>query len=122
MPPMRNRHGYSKHAPALPLYTEADAFRTLLLAAARRLRARDSGCGRHRGVDFINAGHLLGSLSARVRVGGQTILFGGDLGRYDRPVLPDPVAVAAADYLLVESTYGNRAHAQDDDGRAASLR
>ena len=42
--------------------------------------------------------------------------FGGDLGRYDRPVLPDPVAVAAADYLLVESTYGNRAHAQDDDG------
>ncbi len=43
-------------------------------------------------VEFINAGHLLGSAYARVRVGGQTILFGGDLGRYDRPVLPDPVA------------------------------
>ena len=110
-----NRHGYSKHAPALPLYTEADAFRTLRLAAARRLRrAIPVAAGIE--VDFINAGHLLGSACARVRVGGQTILFGGDLGRYDRPVLPDPVAVAAADYLLVESTYGNRAHAQDDDG------
>ena len=45
-------------------------------------------------VDFMSAGHLLGSAYARVRVGGMTILFGGDLGRYDRPVLPDPVSVA----------------------------
>ena len=67
-------------------------------------------------VDFISAGHLLGSAYARVRVGGTTILFGGDLGRYDRPVLPDPVSVERADYLLVESTYGNRVHEDDDDG------
>jgi len=45
-----------------------------------------------------------------------TILFGGDLGRFGRPVLPDPSAVSEADYLLVESTYGNRVHHQDDDG------
>jgi metallo-beta-lactamase family protein len=67
-------------------------------------------------VDFINAGHLLGSAYARVRSGGQTILFGGDLGRFGRPVLPDPTLVTHADYLLVESTYGNRVHADDDDG------
>jgi metallo-beta-lactamase family protein len=55
-------------------------------------------------------------------VGGRTILFGGDLGRYDRPVLPDPSPVSAADYLLVESTYGDRLHEPDDRGeRLADL-
>ena len=110
-----NRHGYSKHAPALPLYGEADAFR-----AVSQLQP----CGYDRPmpvadgveVDFINAGHLLGSAYARVRTGGQTILFGGDLGRFDRPVLPDPTLVEEADYLLIESTYGNRVHEPDDDG------
>ena len=67
-------------------------------------------------VEFVNAGHLLGSSYARVRTGGRTILFGGDLGRFNRPVLPDPTMIAEADYLLVESTYGNRVHAEDDDG------
>jgi metallo-beta-lactamase family protein len=67
-------------------------------------------------VDFINAGHLLGSAYARVRTGGRTILFGGDLGRFGRPVLPDPTMVAEADHLLVESTYGNRIHERDDNG------
>jgi metallo-beta-lactamase family protein len=67
-------------------------------------------------VDFINAGHLLGSAYARVRTGDRTILFGGDLGRYNRPVLPDPTPVAAADVLLLESTYGDRVHDRDDDG------
>ncbi len=110
-----NRHGYSKHAPALPLYGEEDAFRAVSLLQP---------CGYDRPlpvaggveVEFINAGHLLGSSYARVRVDGQTILFGGDLGRFDRPVLPDPTFVDGADYLLVESTYGNRVHEEDDDG------
>ena len=53
---------------------------------------------------------------ARVRTDGQTILFGGDLGRFGRPVLPDPTMVSEADYLLVESTYGNRVHEDDDNG------
>src|SRR4029077_20969328 len=51
-----------------------------------------------------------------MRVDGKTILFGGDLGRFGRPVLPDPTPVAEADYLLVESTYGNRVHEADDNG------
>jgi len=67
-------------------------------------------------ADFINAGHLLGSAYARVRAGGKTILFGGDLGRFERPVLPDPTMVEEADYLLIESTYGNRVHEKDDNG------
>ena len=109
-----NRNGYSKHKPALPLYGEADAFRAVsLLQPVGYERALPVAPGVE--VEFINAGHLLGSAYARVRVAGQTILFGGDLGRYDRPVLPDPTTVSDADFLLVESTYGNRVHEQDDD-------
>jgi metallo-beta-lactamase family protein len=110
-----NRHGYSKHAPALPLYTAADADRALT-------RMQPIGYNRPMpvvpGVDveFLNAGHLLGSAYARVHVDGKTILFGGDLGRYSRPVLPDPTPVDRADVLLVESTYGDRLHEADDNG------
>ena len=110
-----NRHGYSRHQPALPLYTEADAFRAVsLLQPVGYERPMPVAPGVE--VDFINAGHLLGSAYARVRTSGTTVLFGGDLGRFDRPVLPDPAFVAEADYLLVESTYGNRIHERDDEG------
>jgi metallo-beta-lactamase family protein len=111
-----NRHGYTKHHPALPLYTANDAARAL---------AQLQPVGYNRpipvvpGVDveFINAGHLLGSAYARVTFGNKTILFGGDLGRFGRPVLPDPVPIDRADILLVESTYGDRLHDPDDQGR-----
>jgi metallo-beta-lactamase family protein len=110
-----NRHGFSKHNPALPLYTETDAFRAVS-------QLQPVGYDRPMPVtpdieaEFINAGHLLGSAFARVHTGGLTILFGGDLGRFGRPVLPDPSMISEADYLLVESTYGNRVHQQDDNG------
>jgi metallo-beta-lactamase family protein len=110
-----NRHGFSRHSPALPLYGEADAFRAVsLLQPVGYERPMPVADGVE--VDFLAAGHLLGSAYARVKTNGITILFGGDLGRYNRPVLPDPVSVAQADYLLVESTYGNRVHERDDDG------
>jgi metallo-beta-lactamase family protein len=110
-----NRHAYSKHNPALPLYTEADAFRAISqLQPVGYDRPMPIATGVE--ADFINAGHLLGSAYARVRVNGQTLLFGGDLGRFGRPVLPDPTMVEEADYVLVESTYGNRVHEQDDNG------
>jgi metallo-beta-lactamase family protein len=118
-----NRYQYSKHSPALPLYTSVDAARTLTQLQPVGydrpipLIAGDAG-GTEASptVEFINAGHLLGSAYARVRVGDSVILFGGDLGRYNRPVLPDPSPVTAADYLLVESTYGDRGHLPDDEG------
>lgn len=110
-----NRHRFSKHTPALPLYGEADAFRAVsLLQPVGYERPLPVAEGIE--VEFLSAGHLLGSAYARVRTGGLTLLFGGDLGRYDRPVLPDPVPVEEADYLLVESTYGDRVHEQDDSG------
>lgn len=110
-----NRHGFSKHAPALPLYTEADAFNAVALLQPVGYE-RPVPVTPDVEVEFINAGHLLGSAFARVRTGDRTILFGGDLGRFNRPVMPDPAMVSEADYLLVESTYGNRIHEEDDDG------
>jgi metallo-beta-lactamase family protein len=110
-----NRYSYSKHQPALPLYTSADAERALtLLQPVGYDRPVPVVPGLE--VDFINAGHLLGSAFARVRLAGKTLLFGGDLGRYGRPVLPDPLPVDRADVLLLESTYGDRAHPVDDGG------
>ena len=70
-------------------------------------------------IEFINAGHLLGSsyvLVTRTDKSGGRILFGGDLGRYSRPILPDPSPGVDADVLLVESTYGDRMHPNEDDG------
>jgi len=118
-----NRQGYTKHNPARPLYTSADAARALTQlqpVGYNRPVPIGDGAGAQMSVsptvEFINAGHLLGSAYARVRVGDKIVLFGGDLGRYGRPILPDPSPVAEADYLLLESTYGDRLHPLDDDG------
>jgi metallo-beta-lactamase family protein len=112
-----NRHGYSKHKPALPLFTEADAFRALNalqpVGYDRAIPMTDDV-----EVRFVSSGHLLGSafVELRLRVnGGRTVVFSGDIGRYDRPILPDPSAMTEADALLVESTYGNRLHEPDAD-------
>jgi metallo-beta-lactamase family protein len=112
-----NRKGYTRHAPAFPLYTVEDANRAMmLLQPAGYDRPMPVAPGVQ--AEFINAGHLLGSAYARVTIeaSGQTILFGGDLGRYGRPVLPDPSTIEEADILLVESTYGDRTHEPDDSG------
>lgn len=111
-----NRYHYSKHNPALPLYTTDDAARALtMLQPVGYERPVPVVPGVE--LEFLNAGHLLGSAYARIKTGGKTILFGGDLGRYGRPVLPDPTPVRFADVLLVESTYGNRLHEPDDGGK-----
>jgi metallo-beta-lactamase family protein len=111
-----NRKGYSRHQPAMPLFTVDDASRALsLLQPVGYNRPVPVAPGLT--AEFVNAGHLLGSAYARVTTdAGKNILFGGDLGRYGRPVLPDPTRVPKADVLLVESTYGDRRHEADDRG------
>src|SRR4030095_10237270 len=111
-----NKHGYSKHAPALPLYTEVEAQRALTMLQPIGYQ-RSVEVAPTVSVEFKPAGHLLGSSFVIMRLqGGPTILFGGDLGRYGRPVLPDPVPAVRADVVLVESTYGDRDHQEDDNG------
>lgn len=113
-----NRHGYTRHHPAYALFTEDDARQALTqLAPVSYDKPVEVVPGLT--AEFLKAGHLLGSAFIRVvdKADGRTILFGGDLGRYDRPVLPDPTPVTHADVLLLESTYGNRSHKPDDDGQ-----
>jgi metallo-beta-lactamase family protein len=116
-----NRLNYSKHDPALPLYRESDAFRALSQLQSVSFNKPLSPV-EGVAVEFVNAGHLLGSSFIRVTITGSSqhsstrILFGGDLGRYGRPVLPDPSSPLEADVLLLESTYGDRVHEADDNG------
>lgn len=113
-----NRLHYSKHHPALPLYLESDAFRALSQLQPFGFN-RPVSIAEGIEIEFINAGHLLGSSFVRITIQGQPglrILFGGDLGRYGRPVLPDPSSPVETDVLLVESTYGDRIHEPDDRG------
>jgi metallo-beta-lactamase family protein len=111
-----NKHGFSKHAPALPLYTEVEAQRALTMLQPIGYQ-RSVDVASQVSVEFKPAGHLLGSAFVVMQLqGGPTILFGGDLGRYGRPVLPDPTPAVRADVVLVESTYGDRDHQQDDNG------
>jgi metallo-beta-lactamase family protein len=108
-----NKKGYSKHRPALPLYTVPDAEHALSLFAPFHY-GEDIFLTKSLRVKFKDAGHILGSSLVDIKTtkGGRTlrVAFSGDLGRPDRPILRDPNQLYEVDYLIVESTYGNRLH------------
>ncbi len=104
-----NRHGYSKHRPALPLYSVADAEATLPLLDRRPVgRAFPVVPGVT--ALFRRAGHILGAATIELGHDGRRLVYSGDLGRWDRPILRDPEPVPEADVLVLESTYGDRIH------------
>lgn len=108
-----NRRGYSKHKPAAPLFTIADAERALALLQPVSFRAEQflpSGAR----LKFRRAGHILGAANAEIQLEDRTIAFSGDLGRYDDAFMHDPEPVPHPDYVVVESTYGDRLHAKTD--------
>lgn len=120
-----NERGFSKHRPALPLFTQADAVR-----AAERFRHVTFGVPTSiaGGVSVVlrPAGHILGSSTVTLAVPGvrpRTVFFSGDVGRREHPILRPPAAPPAADVMLVESTYGNRRHEPHTDalGRLADI-
>jgi metallo-beta-lactamase family protein len=106
--------GYSKHKEPLPLYTEEEAhaalarFRTIPRDEPFRISPEFS-------VRYSDAGHILGSASVELTVTengrSRVVLFSGDLGRYSQPILKDPQPAPRCDFLVCESTYGNREHA-----------
>lgn len=112
-----NQKGYSRHHPAEALYTVEDACRVFPLAEGFALDAPTSVTDGVT-VTFREAGHILGSAIVELNVTGEReqkkLVFSGDLGRYDNPVLFDPAAISEADVLVVESTYGNRINRADD--------
>lgn len=105
-----NEKGFSKHKPALPLYNGEDARRALdafrTTVGFHELTPVVDDCS----AIFRPAGHILGAATVELNCGGLRIVFSGDLGRYDDDTMLDPEPVPSADYLLVESTYGNRLH------------
>lgn len=108
-----NRHGFSKHHPALPLYTAAEATTSLDRFAPRDFD-KPFEIGSDLTVRFRPAGHILGAALVELKSAGQAMLFSGDLGRPGDPVMLDPAVVRSADFLVVESTYGNRVHGPED--------
>ena len=104
-----NRKGFSKHHPALPLYTRDDAEGSLdVLKPVAFDQPVPVGGGMS--VRFRPVGHILGASSVEIRVGGEHIVFSGDVGRPADPVMRAPRPLERADYLIVESTYGDRLH------------
>ena len=108
-----NRRGFSKHHPALPLYTREDAERCLPQLDSVEF---DRSVKVAPGIDvlLLLAGHILGAAMVEIRSGGRILLFTGDLGRPNDLVMKPPVRVEHADYLVTESTYGNRRHDAKD--------
>ncbi|HWP10544.1 MAG TPA: MBL fold metallo-hydrolase [Ramlibacter sp.] len=108
-----NRHRLSRHAPALPLYTREDALRCLKLFKPVQF---DSAWPLAQGLEarLSPSGHMPGSSFVHVDDGSRTVLFSGDIGRPDDLLLKGPARMEGADYLVVESTYGNRLHERTD--------
>lgn len=104
-----NRHGYTRHQPAVPLYTEEDAYLSLRqfadLPFGRQVEVAPGLQAR-----LSRAGHILGAAIVALDGGARRITFSGDLGRPNDPVMVAPSALEPTDYLVVESTYGNRVH------------
>jgi metallo-beta-lactamase family protein len=108
-----NRHGFSKHHPALPLYTLADAEASLKQFKSVDFN-EDKSLSPRLHFRFVPAGHILGAAIVELSCGDTKVVFSGDLGRPHSAIVIDPTPVHETDYLLVESTYGNRKHEARD--------
>jgi len=104
-----NKYGYSKHKPAIPLYTRAEAEKSLEQFRALGFR-KSYKLGEDTHLSLIPAGHILGASFIQFKYYETKILFSGDLGRPHDPIMQTPSVIQAADYLVLESTYGNRLH------------
>ena len=109
-----NKHGITNHKPALPLYTERDAYEAMKYFKPVHYHAPHDLPG-GASFTFSPAGHILGSAFASITFqDGTNLLMSGDLGRYNMPIICDPSVVETADYLVIESTYGDRNHSHED--------
>lgn len=108
-----NRYGYTKHHPAQPLYTEKEAEKAMQYFSALKFHTEkrlDSSTI----VSLFPASHILGASSVLIRHNNKTILFSGDIGRFNDAILYPPEVPDFVDYIVMESTYGNRLHDKTD--------
>lgn len=106
-----NEHQTSRHEPALPLFTSEDAERALAQFSPVRDNRAEMG---EVSVKFHSNGHILGSSCLDVQAEGRHVLFSGDLGRPHDLIMHAPESPPYADYVVVESTYGDRLHDRRD--------
>lgn len=115
----RNRHGATRHRPARPIYTARQGEQAL-----ERISVHPPGKvfepAKGLFVSFSPVGHILGASYVRVSDKQQTVTFSGDVGRPDDPIMRAPTPLAATDYLVLESTYGNRRHGEEDPAEELS--
>ena len=104
-----NRHAFSKHKPALPLYTEQDAEASFKYFVPVKFGKRFNVTGQMH-AELARAGHILGASMVSLDDGTTTVTFSGDLGRSQDPIMAPPTQIERTDYLVIESTYGNRRH------------
>lgn len=109
-----NRHKTSRHSPALPLYTEDDARAVLRLF--KPLKVDHTITVGSLKIKFRSSGHILGASSVELSTENGSVLFSGDVGRPDDLIIKAPVPLQHADYLVIESTYGDRLHDVNDNG------
>ncbi|MFN5447435.1 MAG: MBL fold metallo-hydrolase, partial [bacterium] len=109
-----NRHKTSRHSPALPLYTEEDARAVLRLF--KPLKVDHTISVGSLKIKFRSSGHILGASSIELSTENGSIFFSGDVGRPDDLIIKAPVPIQHADYLVIESTYGDRLHDPNDNG------
>jgi metallo-beta-lactamase family protein len=120
----RNRHGLTSHFPALPLYTEEDAREALSLLKPTKIAGEAVEIAEGFQASFHIAGHILGASLVLIEIqdANRKVLFSGDLGHYDQPIVKDPAPPPACDYMMVESTYGDRLHDEEKpDEKLAQL-
>ncbi len=115
----RNRHSLTKHSPALPLYDESDANRALEMVRAVANDGMSVEICKGFRASFNVAGHIIGASMVLVEMGGSDsrsirFLFSGDLGHYDQAIVKDPAPPPDCEYLMCESTYGDRLHGDID--------
>jgi metallo-beta-lactamase family protein len=108
-----NKRGFSKHHPALPLYTQDDAARALERFEALDFEQQFEVTDGVR-ISLLPAGHILGASMVKLQADGLTVLFTGDMGRPNDPLMVPPAIIRHADYLVMESTYGDRLHDPED--------
>ena len=108
-----NKYGYSKHSTALPLYTAQDAINSMpQFHPVSYNHNFDLGEGLH--CSFMQAGHILGAAFVKFNFDDKSLFFSGDMGRPNDPIMRPPVGIDPVDYMVLESTYGNRLHGSND--------
>lgn len=110
-----NRFHYSKHSPALPLYTVIDAEKSFKKFETIEFE-EDIVLNKNVSFRLKQSGHILGASSVEVTCYSRRIIFSGDIGRVDSPILETPDYFTSADYIVMESTYGDKLHGIEDPG------